>query len=687
MTAGTVLGGRYELRVRLGSGGAGTVWRGFDTTLHREVAVKLITLDSPTGPDPDPIQRFRREARVVAGLNHPNIVAAYDFGTADDVAYLVMELVVGSSVAQRLRTVKAGGAQGIDELTVIRLAQQVCSGLATAHRARLVHRDLKPSNLMLSDATGQVKIVDFGIARVAEQSRLTSTGSYLGTLPYMAPEQMEASPLDGRADLYSLGCLLHELVAGRSAYNASTPMQWMAAHQLGTPARLRSHAPRASAMLEALILQLLAKDANHRPVDADTVAAMLAGIEADLRRPTPPARLEQTTAATPTARSELTVPSVAVSTAGSRSDVTTAPSARRDVTTSATPALADRPAAPIWTPAASASAPPRPTPPAGGPAVPVSPAAGAWQMAAPSSGAPGPAPAPRRRRSRLIVAAVVVVLGLAAAGYEVWPGHGGATDGRSYVPHARDCYPVAWANAVDADVTTIWSVDDRTATVPCTATHAFEVVTVATPSGAVSASPPAPTSSTVETTYQRCADQADAYLGGDWRGAYAWLGVAMPDPSAWRRGAHWSACVLVPTATWEGQLAESRTSLAAGLRGSQPAAIRCIDDRSRPVDCGGPHTREAVGVYRARSAPFPGSADGAAIFQSACALKVAQYLGLKSLTQYHNQAVGYSWYPQAPNQEQWNLGNRSALCTAFAQPTGATMTGSVRGIENAAPSG
>ena len=291
MTAGTVLGGRYELRVRLGSGGAGTVWRGFDTTLHREVAVKLITLDSPTGPDPDPIQRFRREARVVAGLNHPNIVAAYDFGTADDVAYLVMELVVGSSVAQRLRTVKASGAQGIDEVTVIRLAQQVCSGLATAHRARLVHRDLKPSNLMLSDATGQVKIVDFGIARVAEQSRLTSTGSYLGTLPYMAPEQMEASPLDGRADLYSLGCLLHELVAGRSAYNASTPMQWMAAHQLGTPARLRSHAPRASAMLEALILQLLAKDANHRPADADTVAAMLAGIEADLRRPTPPARL------------------------------------------------------------------------------------------------------------------------------------------------------------------------------------------------------------------------------------------------------------------------------------------------------------------------------------------------------------------------------------------------------------
>ena len=208
------------------------------------------------------------------------------------------------------------------------------------------------------------------------------------------------------------------------------------------------------------------------------------------------------------------------------------------------------------------------------------------------------------------------------------------------MPQARDCYAVDWANAVDAEVTTIWSVDDRIAAVPCTDTHAFEVVTVATPGGTASASPPSPTSSTVRTTYQRCADDADAYLGGDWRGAYAWLGVAMPDPNAWQRGAHWSACVLVPTATWEGQLTQSRTSLDGGLRGSQPAAIRCIDDRSRPADCGGPHTREAVGVYRARSGPLPDAAEGTAVFRSACESKVALYLGLKSLTQYHNQAVG-----------------------------------------------
>jgi eukaryotic-like serine/threonine-protein kinase len=735
MAAATVLGDRYELRVRLGSGGAGTVWRGFDTTLHREVAVKLITLDTPTGPDPDtPIQRFRREARVVAGLNHPNIVAAYDFGLADDVAYLVMELVIGSSMAHRLRIVKASGAKGIDELTVVRLAQQVCSGLATAHRARLVHRDLKPSNLMLSDATGQVKIVDFGIARVAEQSRLTRTGSYLGTLPYMAPEQMEASPLDARTDLYSLGCLLHELVAGRSAYNAGTPMQWMAAHQLGTPARLRTHAPYASAMLEALILQLLAKDLAHRPPDADAVGMTLAGIEAELRRPTPPARLEQTTAAAPvpapsarageraalSGAASTTVPRrdalrIDAATAPARGDATTAPGGPADVTTAPSPTVPGPVSpAPVRTVAGAVS--PAPVPSVLGP---VSPAPAGWRPAyagppparpssAPPSSAPPASSAPplsgrplsgrpmsappvpvassRRRRSWLVAAAVVLVVGVFAVGYEVWPGHG-ASNGRSYVPRARDCYPADWANAVDADATTIWAVDDRTASVPCTGTHAFEIVSVATPVGTAATTPPGPTSSTVVSIYQGCADDADTYFGGDWRGAYAWLGVALPDADAWGRGAHWHACVLVPTATWEGQLTQSRTSLFGGRRGSQPAAIACIDAESRPADCDGPHTREAVGVYRAAAGPFQGAPAGAAVFGAACELKVAQYLGLKSRAQYHNQSVGYSWYPQAPDAEQWNLGNRGALCTAFAQPTGATMIGSVGGLGNKPPDG
>jgi hypothetical protein len=293
----------------------------------------------------------------------------------------------------------------------------------------------------------------------------------------------------------------------------------------------------------------------------------------------------------------------------------------------------------------------------------------------------------RRRRSWLVAAAIVVVVALSAVGYEVWPGHGARSGGRTYVPQARSCYPAGWASAVDNDDTTIWAVDDRTAAVPCTSTHAFEIVSMATPAGTATASPPGPTSAAVVSTYQHCANDVDTYLGGDWRRAYAWLAVGLPDANAWDRGAHWQACVLVPTATWEGQLTQSRSSLSGGLRGSHPAAIACIDAQSRPADCDGPHVREAVGVYRAATGPVPAGPAGTEMFRAACALNVAQYLGLKSVAQYHNQAVGYSWYPQAPDAEQWNLGNRSALCTAFAQPTGATMTGSVRGLGNKPPDG
>jgi len=284
MSAGTVLGGRYELRVRLGAGGAGTVWKGFDTTLRREVAVKLIALDAVPMTEIGPmIERFRREAQAVAALNHPNVVTAYDFGLQDDVAFLVMELIVGASLADHLRRIQATGAAGFDEPTVVRIARHVCAGLAVAHRARLVHRDLKPSNLMLVESTGQVKIVDFGIARAAEQSRLTRTGSYLGTLPYVAPEQMGADPVDGRADLYSLGCALHELASGRSPYEAQTAMQWMSAHQYQQPTPLRRHVPAASAELEALILRLLAKKPEYRPADADAVTDALVGMVATAR--------------------------------------------------------------------------------------------------------------------------------------------------------------------------------------------------------------------------------------------------------------------------------------------------------------------------------------------------------------------------------------------------------------------
>lgn len=280
MSAGMLLGGRYQLQTQLGAGGFGSVWRAADTTLLREIAVKLIQLDAdvdPTARDAATI-RFRREAQAVAGLNHPNVVAAYDFGVEGDNAYLVMELVNGASLLQLLKARRAAGQGPFDVATVLRIGVEACAGLGAAHRAGLVHRDLKPANLMLVNPSGQVKIVDFGIARMSDRSKLTRTGSYMGTLPYIAPEQMGANPLDSRADIYSLGCLLHELLTGRSPYDAESPVQWLAAHQYSPPAPLSAHMPGAPRSLENLILSMLAKDPAERPPTTEIVGERLAAI-------------------------------------------------------------------------------------------------------------------------------------------------------------------------------------------------------------------------------------------------------------------------------------------------------------------------------------------------------------------------------------------------------------------------
>jgi serine/threonine protein kinase/ABC-type branched-subunit amino acid transport system substrate-binding protein len=283
MSAGMVLGGRYELRSQLGAGGFGSVWRGADTLLLREVGVKLIHLDTDvdTQARDAATLRFKREAQAVAGLNHPNVVAAYDFGIEGSFAYLVMELVNGSSLAQVLRQRRAAGQGPLDVPTVLRIASETCAGLGVAHRAGLVHRDLKPANLMITEPEGQLKIVDFGIARISDRSRITRTGSYMGTLPYIAPEQMMALPLDSRADIYSLGCLLHELLTGRSPYDAETPVQWLAAHQYTAPAPLSAHLAGAPPGLERLILDMLAKDPAARPQNVDVIRARVATIAAN----------------------------------------------------------------------------------------------------------------------------------------------------------------------------------------------------------------------------------------------------------------------------------------------------------------------------------------------------------------------------------------------------------------------
>jgi serine/threonine-protein kinase len=270
---GLVVGGRYELKTRLGRGGFGTVWQGHDTTLRRDVAIKLITLG--TEDRAVVIERFWREAQSVASLNHPNIVTAHDFGVHDDYAYLVMEMITGGSLADELAARRMAGRRPLSAERVVAIGTQVAAGLAAAHATGLVHRDLKPANLMTVRPTGTLKIVDFGIAHVAELARLTKPGNYLGTLAYASPEQMGAGTVDGRSDLYSLGCLLYELLSDHSPYAAESPAQWIAAHQSATPTPLRTYVPQVPADLDALVHGLLAKDPARRPPNADAVREAL----------------------------------------------------------------------------------------------------------------------------------------------------------------------------------------------------------------------------------------------------------------------------------------------------------------------------------------------------------------------------------------------------------------------------
>lgn len=279
MSVGMLLGGRYELLESLGRGGFGTVWRAHDRTLGRDVAVKLITLDAALPHAREEIaERFEREARGVAALNDPNIVTAHDYGVEGETAYLVMELITGGSLADELVARDKAKLGPLDVDRVVAIGAQIAAGLAAAHAAGLIHRDLKPANIMVVAGSSNVKIVDFGIARVVDKSRITHTGVYLGTLRYTSPEQMGAGTVDPRSDLYSLGCLLFELMTGRSPYNAETPLQWMAAHQYAAPAKLRTYVPTAPSELETLIDQMLAKTPDGRPPSATIVGERLRDI-------------------------------------------------------------------------------------------------------------------------------------------------------------------------------------------------------------------------------------------------------------------------------------------------------------------------------------------------------------------------------------------------------------------------
>ena len=266
------LAGRYVLLERIASGGMATVWSARDDVLARAVAVKL--LHHHLARDEQFVQRFKREALAAARLTHPNVVAIYDSGTQPNGGehdhFIVMEYCGGGTVAKLLED---SGAVAPD--SAVAIATTVCDALAYAHRAGIIHRDIKPANVLMSE-DGTIKVGDFGIAKAAfVGSDLTTTGSILGTVTYLAPEQLEGMEPDARSDIYSVGVLLYELLSGRPPFVAESQLATALKHQREAPPPLRSLRAGIPRALESIVARTLEKDPDRRFQSAEEMRAAL----------------------------------------------------------------------------------------------------------------------------------------------------------------------------------------------------------------------------------------------------------------------------------------------------------------------------------------------------------------------------------------------------------------------------
>jgi eukaryotic-like serine/threonine-protein kinase len=279
LAAGTKLG-PYEIQSPLGAGGMGEVYCARDTRLERDVAVKV--LSAKLSSDPVSRQRLEREAKAISKLSHPHICTLHDIGHQDGVDFLVMELVEGETLDQRLTK----GSLLPPEQT-LRIAAQIAGALAKAHKLGIVHRDLKPSNVMLTK-TG-AKLMDFGLAKefspaplpdaltamTAEQSKLTAEGTIVGTFQYMAPEQLEGKDTDGRTDIFALGALVYEMATGQPAFTGKSRASMIAAILSSEPQPMKALQPMTPPALERIVKKCLAKDPDERWQSASDLATEL----------------------------------------------------------------------------------------------------------------------------------------------------------------------------------------------------------------------------------------------------------------------------------------------------------------------------------------------------------------------------------------------------------------------------
>nr|WP_132145512.1 serine/threonine-protein kinase [Kribbella antiqua] len=259
---------RYRLGPSIGRGGMGEVFRATDEQLGRPVAVKLLL---PSDRDPRAAERFHREARAAARLSDPHVVSVYDFGHHGEGFFLVMELVEGRTVAEE---VALHGPLPKDR--AIDIIEQAAAGLAAAHREDVVHRDVKPGNLLLA-ADGTVKVADFGIAHLPGEgtSTLTATGQLIGSTLYIAPERARGAQAGKASDVYSLGCVLYQLVTGEPPFQAEHPAAILYQHVDTAPVLPSLDRPELGGTFENVLLQMLAKDAADRPSAAEIAVGAL----------------------------------------------------------------------------------------------------------------------------------------------------------------------------------------------------------------------------------------------------------------------------------------------------------------------------------------------------------------------------------------------------------------------------
>jgi len=259
--------GQYKILAPIGEGGMGMVYRALDTELRRDIAVKVLPPD--LARDREFVTRFMREAETAAGLDHPNIVTIYNVGHRDGIYYLAMQLLSGQALNQMLRQ-----GEPLSHPRVVRIIQQLASALDYAHGRGIIHRDIKPGNIMIG-ANDYVTLMDFGIAKALNRSKITRTGTMIGTPEYMAPEQFTGESIDARSDVYALSIVLYEMLTGCVPFTGETPVAVSHGHVYQQPAPLRQHNARIPPTVEHVVLRGLAKRPEARYASAGALAQAL----------------------------------------------------------------------------------------------------------------------------------------------------------------------------------------------------------------------------------------------------------------------------------------------------------------------------------------------------------------------------------------------------------------------------